>query len=206
MALIDKVIGPQNYEIVRDRIGRIVADELNNQFQLAYDPDLRVKVWNERTIPFDNDKELPSINVMIAEDQFDYQSAVDVIGNARYFVDFYFDAPHGGNDGQGGDTKANWTMQKVMGKVRSILMHSAYKTLGFNPGFIANRHVESINIQLPDQKRMDAEHVVMGRLVVAVRMNETSPDVSPMDLKDFVTMVKLVDTDKGYLFQIFNGY
>ncbi len=205
MALIDKVIGPQNYEIVRDRIGRIIADELNNQFQLAYDPDLRVKVWNERTIPFDNDKELPSINVMIAEDQFDYQSAVDVIGNARYFVDFYFDAPHGSNDGLGGDSKANWTMQKVMGKVRSILMHSAYKTLGFNPGFIANRHVESINIQLPDQKRMDAEHVVMGRLVVAVRMNETSPGVDPTTLGSIQTVVKLDETDKGYIWIVDAG-
>jgi hypothetical protein len=206
MAQINKVIGPQNYEIVRDRIGSIIADELNNQFQIAYDPDLRLSVWNERTIPFDNDKEMPSINVMLAEDQFDYQTPVDVIGNARYFVDLYFAGAHGGNDGRYGDSKANWTMQKVMGKVRSILMHSAYKTLGFTPGFIANRHVESINIQLPDQKRLDAEHVVMGRLVVSVRMNETSPGVDPTVLNDFVTTIKIEETDLGYLYKVYNGY
>ena len=70
MPKITQAIPPQAFEIIRNRIGLILAEEIDNQSILTYDPDLDLTVWVERTVPFDK-TELPSVNVSLARGSYD---------------------------------------------------------------------------------------------------------------------------------------
>lgn len=198
MSVINKPIKPQAFEIVRDRIGRILADELNNQGQISYDKDLmRVKVWMERFLQFDK-TEVPAINVMLAQGDYSGQTAIQHDGTYRYFIDCYFGAK-AGTDGPG-DVKAMFKLHKLLGVCRAIIMDPRYITLGFATpkGFIMNRHFESLNIQNPNEREHDADNNVMGRLTLSVKVPEASDPITFTNIKEFVTNVKLDETDKGY--------
>lgn len=207
MASINSVIPPQGFEIVRDRIGRIIADELDNQFQISYDNNLRVSNWVERFIPFDGGKELPAVNVSLAEGNFDWQTQIQSIGTYRYFIDCYVNARRNDDDMDSpGDVLANVNLQRLMGIVRAIVENPIYMTLGFAKPFIMNRHFESIQIQNPDQKKFDLENCVMGRLMLSVRIPETTPLKTPANAAGFDTRILLAETMKGYQWVFDNGY
>lgn len=201
MSIITVPIGPQSFEIVRDRIGRILAQELMTQFQLNYDVNLRANIWIERFIPFDLPTEYPSINIQLAEGNYGGQTQIQSDGTYRYYVDCYVGAKSSNSNGPG-DQFAMSKLQRLMGIVRAIIEFAGYKTLGFNmpPGFIINRHWEGLQIANPDQKRVDAESSVMGRLVLSVKVPETNifGDLS-RTLNTLYTQWKLDSTDKGYL-------
>lgn len=201
MSIINVPIGPQSFEIIRDRIGRILAQELQTQFQLNYDLNLRANVWIERFLPFDQAKELPSVNVQLAEGNYGGQTQIQSDGTYRYFVDCYVSAKSSNANGAG-DQFAMSKLQRLMGVVRAIMEYSNYKTLGFNtpPGFVMNRHWEGLQIANPDQKRVDAESSVMGRLVLSVKVPENN-DLGSLakTLNILYTQWKLGETDRGYL-------
>lgn len=201
MSIINVPIGPQSFEIVRDRVGRILAQELQTQFSLNYDSNfLNMNVWIERFIPFEI-KEYPSVNVQLAEGNYGGQTQVQSDGTYRYYVDCYVAARTTNANGPG-DQYAMAKLQRLMGVVRGIIEYSGYKTLGFNtpPGFIMNRHWEGLQIANPDQKRIDAESSVMGRLVLSVKVPENN-DLGSLakPLNVLYTHWKLSSTDKGYL-------
>lgn len=198
MSIINLPIKPQAFEVVRDRIGRILADELYNQWLLTYDPDFKAKVWVERFLQFDK-TEVPAVNVMLAQGDYGGQTAIQSDGTYRYFVDVYMSAKAGA-DGPG-DVKALIRLHKVMGKCRAIIMDPRYITLGFlrPPGFIMNRHFESIQIQNPNEREHDADNNVMGRLILSVKVPEATDNVVPGNIQEFVTNVRLGLTDQGYL-------
>jgi hypothetical protein len=104
-------------------------------------------------------------------------------------------------DGERADERASIKLQRILGICRAILENSKYKTLGFTapPGFIGNRHYESIQIQNPSQKKHDGDSSLMGRLVLSVKMPETNGLALAIASKDYITTVKLDATDKGYL-------
>lgn len=206
MSVINNVIPPQSFEIVRDRIGRILADELLHQFQLSGNPDLNVKNWIERWLQYDV-KELPSVNVMLADGSYGGQTVIQSDGTYRYYIDCHVKAKSSENDP--GDQKAMIKLHRLLGVCRSILSDARYKTLGFStpPGFIMSRQVESIQISNPNHKEHDATSSVMGRLVFAVKVPETTEYVGPTTAREFVTSVMLSNTDKGYLWILANpGY
>lgn len=201
MSIINVPIGPQSFEIVRDRIGRILAQELLTQFQLNYDLNLRANVWIERWVPFDLPTEYPSVNIQLAEGNYGGQTQIQSDGTYRYYVDCYVGANTTPANGPG-DQFAMAKLQRLMGVVRSIIEYHGYKTLGFKtpPGFIMNRHWEGIQIANPDQKRVDAASSVMGRLVLSVKVPETNDLgslASPLNV--LYTQWMLTETSRGYL-------
>lgn len=198
MSVINTVIGPQAFEIVRDRVGRILADEFDNQFQITYDPALRVQVWIERFLQFDK-TELPSICIGLVEGSFDGQDALQHNGTYRIYIDAYVNAKS--SDKDPGDQKAMIKLHRLLGVARAIIMDPRYITLGFavRPGFIMNRHFETIQIESPRQKEHDAGSSVMGRLVLSVKVPEITATIQPVNIKDLWTTVKLADTEKGSL-------
>jgi hypothetical protein len=201
-AVIGTTISPQSYEIVRDRIGRILAEEITNQYALTKDKDLKVNNWIERFIPFDN-KELPSVNVSLAEGMYGqpgmWNTAIQADGLYRYYIDCYVNAVS--KDGEGGDSKAIVKLHRLMGVCRSIIMDARYVRLGFKapPGFVASRHIESIQIKDPNPKENDMQSTVMGRIVLSVKLPETPEYAQFSPTRTTKTTVKLSDTDKGYL-------
>lgn len=199
-AIIDGVLQPQAFEIIRDRIGRIIADEMANQYAQSANQNLNVQNWIERFIPFD-ETEMPSINVMFAEGAYGGQTAIQMDGTYRYYVDIYHYSKSQKNDG--GDARAMRKLHQLLGVCRAIIHDPRYRTLGFAPPFIMNRHVEGIQIKDPTQResqQQDVNHVVMGRLTVSVKAPEvTQYFVKPKNLAWFKTTVNLGSTSKGYL-------
>jgi len=198
MSVIDSVIPPQAFEVIRDRIGRIIAEELDNQFQISYNPDFRVKNWIERFLQFDK-TELPSVNVIFGEGTYDGQTTIQSDGTYKFHIDCYVNAKT--NQGGPGDVRAMGKLHRLLGLCRAIIDDSRNKTLQFSvrPGFIMYRHVESIQIENPRQKEHDADSSVMGRLTVVVKAPEITSYSQPRNLASFITTVKLADTDRGYL-------
>ncbi len=199
MSIIDSIIPPQSFEVIRDRIGRIVAEELDNQFQISYNPDFKVKNWIERFLQFDK-TELPSVNVMFSEGSYGGQTTIQSDGTYKFYIDCYVNAKSNKDNGPG-DIRAMGKLHRLLGMCRAIIDDPRNKTLqfGVRPGFIMNRHVESIQIENPRQKEHDADSSVMGRLTVVVKAPEITSYALPKNLASFFTTIKLADTDRGYL-------
>jgi len=195
MAQLNGIIGIQAFELVRDRIGSIIADEMANQYAMSYDEDLNLDVWIERLIRFDH-TELPAINVVLERGELDGHSQVSTDGTYTYDIDVYTSAK--ADDSETGDTKAMLKLHKIIGKCRSILENSRYKTLGFSAPFVMNRGCRSIQIKIPDSQ--EALNVVIGRLTMTVKVPETSELITPELIAGYDTVVKLYETDKGYVF------
>jgi hypothetical protein len=200
MSLITGIIPPQNFEVVRDRIGVILADELAHQYQLnGNNADLKAPVFVERFTPFGQD-ELSAVNVCLAKGLFTGQTQVQTDGNYTFNIDVYHKAKSQANPDKKGDSLAMFRLQKILGMIRVILENPQYKTLGFTPPSIMNRHVQSIEIADPFSKQHDAVSSVMGRLSYSVRVNETCDLLNPAMIGGYETKVKLYLTDEGYFY------
>jgi hypothetical protein len=202
-SIIDGAILPQAYEVIRDRIGRILTEELVSQFAITGDKDFDVTSWIERYLQFDN-HELPAVNVMMGDGTFGGQTVIQTDGTYRFYIDVYVKAKSSQDDP--GDQRAMLKLHRLLGKCRAIIEDARYKTLAFTtpPGFIMNRHFETIQIQNPNQKEHDATSSVMGRLVLSVKAPEITAYTQPRTLRSFQTAVKLHGTDKGYLWTMIN--
>lgn len=193
--MIQGIIPNQSFELVRDRIGEILANELLNQYGLTSIDEMNADVWIERFIPF-NHTEFPLVNVSFDGGSYDNQTQEQSDGTYKYNIDVFVNSKT--EDTDSGDKTAMINLQKLMGICRSILENSIYKKLSFDSPFIMNRHIESI--QIADPGKQEATSSVMGRLVMSVRVPETSELVIPRTLNSFQTMVKLEETDLGYLY------
>lgn len=202
-SVIEGAILPQAYEVIRDRIGRIITDEIANQFAITADPELDITSWIERYLQYDN-SELPAVNVMLSVGQFGGQSVIQTDGTYRFNIDVYVKAKSSMEDP--GDQKAMIKLHKLLGKCRAIIEDARYKTLAFAtpPGFIMNRHFESIQIRDPNQREHDSTSSVMGRLILSVKAPEITAYTQPRTLRSFKTTVKLASTEKGYQWVAYN--
>ena len=148
MSKIVGVIPLQNYELIRNKIAEIIAIELENQFVISYDPDFDCNVWLERTTPFDQTEMTPAvINVSFIDGNYQNEDVKDADGVYSYAVDVYSRGYT--NDENIGDTRAALIVQKVIGKIRAILMATVYKTVDTGLGIVKNRRVVSVQVYDP---------------------------------------------------------
>lgn len=195
MSEIKLPIPPQNYELIRDRIASILYIELENQWVLTYDRDLMLPVWVERTIPFDH-TEAPCVNVSLASGVFDNEDGRGSDGTYQFNIDVFAKAAQAGT--MNGDQLATMKVHKILGKCRAILKNNAYIRLSFTPPSISRTTVSSLAIAEAGKK--DAEHVMMGRLVFTVRVPEDVELKTANLIDGYDTAVKMLLTDKGYVF------
>lgn len=194
MARIQGTIPQQNFELVRDRIGEIITDELESQV-LFYNPDLDATVYVERTDPIDK-TELPVVIVSLATGNYDNKDVKSTDGTYTYNVDVFTRAKTSAD--QEGDQRSMFSLHRLLGVIRYILDNPIYKTLGFANPMISRVAVQSLNIAEPGKQ--DAASVMMGRLTVTVRVPETVNLLPASLLAGYETSVKLQLTDKGYVF------
>jgi hypothetical protein len=196
MSKITGPIPPQSFELVRDRIGEILADEINNQFAIVTNnPDLKATVWVERFFPFD-ETELPAVVVMLAKGSYDGQTQIQADGTYTFNIDGHFRSKSKA-DGKG-DKKAMLNLQRLLGVMRGILDHPEYTTLGFQNPFVMKRHIKDISIADPNGN--DVSAVVMGRLTFEVKVPEKYNLKVPGLISGYDTTVKLEETEKGYYY------
>jgi len=189
MAKITIQIPEQNFELIRNKLGVILTDELSAQ-TVATDID----VWLERIIPFDH-TELPAINVSWDNVSYDNHNPKTRRGENQYFIDIHINKPH--TDSEKGDIAASKFAQRIAGIVAYILSSAEYRTLDFDPGLINSRWVNDISIgRIQDQ---DALHTVVARITLKVIADETVGDLTGVAGEIFTSEFKLDETDKGFL-------
>ena len=170
MALINQIIGPQSYEIARDRIAIILKSEIVNQVALTGDYDIDASVWLERTVKV-NTSELdagPLIVVSLATGDYSNQDVMQTTGTYVYLIDIYTKAKT--TSTAQGDTRSRLLCQRMMGKCRGILEATQYLTLGFTPGFVMGRKINSIQIAEPEDTGADS--MTRARLILEVKLPE----------------------------------
>lgn len=195
MSLILNAIQPRGFELIRNRIAEILAEEIPNQSLLIADPSLNAKVWMERFVRFDH-TELPSINVSLVQGEFNPSFLGKKTGEYQFDIDVYSKGKS--TQENGGDTLSTILLHRITGIIDAILSNPVYKTLGFIPPFIGGTRIQNIKIADP-QKNMDTESVVMSRLSFFVRCEEITELIQPSTLDSHQTQVKMSLTDKGYL-------
>lgn len=196
-AVIPQIILPSNFELVRDRIGGILASEFENQFQLSNDIDLKgLTVFNSRFIAVDK-VEPVVINVAMFRNDFGMYDQEQATGLVKYVIDVYCSGKSS-VDGSRGDVKAQMKVDKIMGLTRNILKDARYNTLAFPPPSIQTTYVESLEKAVPGNG--DADNIMMGRVLFCVRVNEQVKLKDTNLINGWDTRWRLDLTNQGYVY------
>ena len=199
MAVIEETFGPRKYELIRDRIAEIVADELASQSTKNSDPNLNAKVWLERLVPM-SQQELPAVNVFAADGKFERFTTESQTGEYTFAVDvFTRGATEGSADSQRGDLISTKKMMRLVGVLQAVLSHWKYCKLGFAENFIDRVEVQNFKLMEP-VKAADNSNVAKGRIVLFVKAEETLDPKTPNLIDGYDTAVKLYETEFGYVY------
>lgn len=189
--LIDK---QDTFEIIRDQIAQLLADEVVNQMALATTAGKDAALWDlkiytERSNPWEqflNDptKITPIVNVWFENESFD-KAKSNVIerqtGTGVFNIDCYGFAVSEDDAGGGflpGDREAAFTAQRAVRLVRNILMAAENTYLQLPRGTAWDRIPQAITIFQPALGGNQAQQVVGARLAFNVSYNEFSPQTA----------------------------
>lgn len=197
-AKITSQIPDQNFELIRDRIGLILGEELRNQYLLNPNYPKVHKVWVERCLPFDSETEIPTVNVNIAKTVYDQKTSRHMAGETTFNIDVYTAADTQG--GNAGDQLAMLLMNKIIGMIRVILSSPVNLTLQFAPGIIAGTMVEGFFIGDKSVVK-DALSNVIGRIQFTVRAVEqiVYTDI-PVPITNVTSTLLLGESEMGMVY------
>lgn len=198
-AIINTLIPPQSYEVIRERIVTVLGTELANQYDLDNTYPNVSRVWMERFVPFDSELEMPTVNVSIHTGEYDNRTLLKADGSYIYNIDVYTSAAS--TDTDDADKLAIAQMTKIAGMVMAILRNPGYNTLLFAPGLVIRTTVLSFIVGDKSTVR-DALSDVVGRIQFMVQAVEQVQLSSGNALQLSGTTVYLnVDDTAGYYFQ-----
>ena len=199
-ANINYIIPQQQFELIRDQIGLIIALELSNQYILQPTQDvLNAKVFLERFIPFD-DTELPAINIYFDKETFSAKNHLSAVGDLQYNIDCHVLAND--EDGKRGDYESSIKLHKLLGTIRYILASAEYLRLGLTAGIVEKKEITSIAVAPSNVQ--DSNHINIGRISFSVRSSESVQELSGSPVESIQTNAKIESTDKGYTIKIIN--
>ena len=192
-AIIENIIPRQGFEIVLERIGTILFEELTNQKSLQKLCD-DFAVYIERQTPYDKSE---GIVISIGMDTADYsgKNQSDRQGQTTYFIDLFTGSFQ--SMVATGDNKSRFDSLKWIGMISNILSSTKYKTLGFAPGLIGGTMVERIQNQLT-YGNGDANFIKFARVTFTARIQENQEMWTGIELQGNDTTIKLHETEKGF--------
>ena len=204
MPRIDQAIAPHKFEVVRDLLGTILADELTSQAALQTDPVIKknleeLKVVSERFRPF-NEQELPALDIYLFSAEFDNKDQSCARNTAIYHLDIYSEGT--ADDDDDGDKKSAIKAHSIAGIIRGILEHNEYIYLTTEdlPGpqrFIQRTLLRSIK-RMEEEFTRDAGNTIMFRIMYEVVMSEVVGTIDGQPLQLHTTEVRIDETDLGY--------
>lgn len=194
-ALIEEIIPEQGFEIVGNKIGTIIFEELSKQKELQ---PLRIteelNVFSESSVPESITENL-TINVLFDSANYGSISEKDAQGKTNFFIDVYTTGVE--TDGVPGDVDSAKRLHKFLGLCRYILQSSKYKILGFPAGLIGGTYVESIET-LPPAQKQDSAFTRFGRITFGVKIQENQKLWEGVLLSQSDSNIKLQLTEQGY--------
>lgn len=194
-AKIDYSIPAQRFELIRNKIALILAEELANQADLQTNDLFDATVFVERLQAF-NEAELPCVNVSYSQgDTNDNKALQSATMTHIYSIDAYVNATSTASERA--DKTANFNVQKLIGVIRAILENAQYRTLELS-GIVENVMVTGITLQEP-LNIADAANFVYARLIFAVRCEEVAGGYTPTAGEIFISTIKFNETEEGFI-------
>ena len=195
MAQINYELQPRSYELIRDRLGLIIADELQLQASVSYEDLFLAPVYVQRSKPVQTE-ETPVVCVSVDKGAYDNHTVLDSDGEFTFFVDCYATGSYSSLNR--GDVLASKDAQKLAGVVEAIIANPIYKTLGFTPPFIMRSKVTGFEPAIIERGEESNMSVVRVTVVVKAGQSEIASD--PIDSFTTQTQVLIYNTDEGYLY------
>lgn len=176
------------FELVRDKIATILAEETARQKQLAIDAGedpapYDLKVYAERATPWDNASSGQTVVNVWFDSANPEDGSSNTVESQTMTGNFNIDIVGFGTNAPGvsGDEAAARNAQRALRLCRNYLMASTYTYLALRP-LVGRRWVQSINSFQPQLNDKAAINSVGARLTLAVRYMETSPQYHPVPL------------------------
>lgn len=191
--LITEPIPIQGFEIVLNKIGVILFEELTNQKNIQAIPG-DFDVYIERQEPYDKSEDVV-ICVSLNDDNFTGKTQKDSQGLTGFFIDVYSKGKLA--------TKLNSSSifrdkrSIYCGLIRYILSSTKYNKLGFEPGLIGGAYLDSINYESSPAGE-DGSYVKFARINYSVRIQESQQNWLGVPLLGNDSQVKLDETEKGF--------
>lgn len=195
MPLINRIIDPRAYEVIRDRIGEIITIELLNQYNLTENILFNVPVFVQRSKPVNQDED-KIINVSVDSSRYSGQTTLTANGDYTFFIDVVVTGAST-SDGRG-DVLTAHRAQRLAGVVCAILEDPQYITLGFAGPFIGRSHV--IEITPGTIERGEATELNVVRVTMNVQSIQSEVPQEGIPLLESSTSVYLAETDLGFQF------
>ena len=186
MTTIPLITQPDGFEIVRDKIAQLLADEIALQQELAIvaeeDPnDWKLDIYLERSRPWEVFRDSPETQTPIVNVWYD-NTPVDLAasnlstrqnGVSTFNIDClaYSEAKADGAGFIAGDEQAAKNAHKAARLVRQILMHDKYRYLELRT-FVGRRYVQARTAFQPNEGNQAVQNVMGVRLVLAVKHDE----------------------------------
>ena len=193
MAKITQAIPDAAFELIRTRIGEILAVEIPEQAILKSRPDIDAQVWVEREAAL-SVPELPAVNVSYTAGENSQHAPTAAHFMHTFYIDAYTSAKASATEH--GSLTSQKAAQSLINVCRGILAHNVYKRLDFAPGFIMSHHVRTI--QMSETAGEDGDHVTRARLMFEVSAVETNLLEIARAAEGADAVVKLEGTDKGF--------
>lgn len=191
--LITEIIPLQNFEIIKDRLGVILFEELMNQKKLQC-KGIDIDVSIERQEPYDDAED---VVVNISQNNIAYGSIDErnSQGNISFNIDVY--ASGNATIEVDGNTTTRVKLDMVLGWIRYILSSTKYQTLAFPKGFIGGTYVDSVQYD-DNYGSQDGAFIRMARLQFSVRASEVQEMWNGLEFTGNDTVIKLDNGTKGY--------
>ena len=210
--MIDKLIDKRdNFDLIRDQIAQILADETVNMQNLAVtagkDPkNWLFKVFTERSAPWDDNHAGDLIvNVWFDNSSVDLKASDPITrqkvdGTFNIDVIGFADSKSNGTGHIPGDELASREAARGITLIRNIIQADIYRYLKMR-GIVWNKMARSINMFQPPLNNRHATHVMGARLVLDVSFNEYGPEQTPAQIDYISTTIKRAE-DSSVLAQI----
>ena len=191
------ISAPDNVELITDQIGMLLVNELRNQRDLAISAgrsdltEWEANIYTERSNIFEQalnrEETTPVINVWF--DTASYDKSTSNISErqtaeANYNIDVYgFGISRDNSTGfNSGDESAAREAMRAARLIRQVLM-AADNTYLQMSGTVWQRWVTSLIKFQPQLDDRAAQQVHGARLILAVKLNEFSPQAEPVRLE-----------------------
>ena len=204
---ISTLIPRQKYDIVRDRIGEILAAELANQTLIQTDPGLKsileiTKIYRERYHPF-NESEMLAASLFFFDGSYSMSVPTYSRGEYTFYIDIFGRAATtSSNDGE---YISSSNILFIGGLFRYIIESPQWINLGFekgNPeGVVIEKAPKVISFKRSEEfNNRDAGNIMMYRLVFEVSTGETTVADQGLPLAGTDTDVTINETNLGYVY------